>query len=80
VISRQGSLAVAGAVEDSERTASFIRANLSKIDEIYVSLDTHHVIIEKSTFRVSSLLETAYCAWSILEKFSWREPGSFYPD
>jgi nicotinamidase/pyrazinamidase len=37
-----GSLAVAGAVEDSERTASFIRANLSKIDEIYVSLDTHH--------------------------------------
>jgi hypothetical protein len=38
-----GSLGVPGAIEDSERTAAFIRSHLSEIDEIYVSLDSHHV-------------------------------------
>ena len=38
-----GSLAVNGANEDSERTADFIMANINKIDEIVVTLDTHHV-------------------------------------
>ena len=28
--------------EDSERIAAFIRSNMDKIDEIYVSLDSHH--------------------------------------
>jgi hypothetical protein len=39
----QGSLGVPGAIEDSERTAAFIEQHISEIDEIYVSLDTHHV-------------------------------------
>lgn len=37
-----GSLAVAGADEDSQRIADFIDSNIDKIDEIYVTLDTHH--------------------------------------
>lgn len=37
-----GSLAVAGATEDSKRIASLIRKNLTSIDHIYVSLDAHH--------------------------------------
>jgi nicotinamidase/pyrazinamidase len=38
-----GSLGVPGAIEDSERTAAFIRRHIRDIDEIYVSLDSHHV-------------------------------------
>ena len=38
-----GSLGVPGAIEDSQRTADFIEKHISEIDEIYVSLDTHHV-------------------------------------
>lgn len=38
-----GSLGVPGAIEDSERTAAFIEKHTGDIDEIYVSLDTHHV-------------------------------------
>jgi nicotinamidase/pyrazinamidase len=34
---------VPGAIQDSERIAAFIREHLSEIDEIYVSLDSHHV-------------------------------------
>ena len=37
-----GALGVPGANEDSERIATFIRANINKIDEIFVSLDSHH--------------------------------------
>jgi nicotinamidase-related amidase len=37
-----GSLGVPGAIEDSQRTADFIEKHISEIDEIYVSLDTHH--------------------------------------
>jgi nicotinamidase-related amidase len=37
-----GTLAVAGANEDSSRTAIFIYDNIDKIDEIYVTLDSHH--------------------------------------
>lgn len=37
-----GSLAVAGAIEDSERIAQFIQRNIRNIDEIYVTLDSHH--------------------------------------
>lgn len=40
-----GSLAVAGANEDSERIAAFIASNRQKISEIYVTLDSHHVLI-----------------------------------
>ena len=39
-----GSLGVPGAHEDSTRIASFITTNLQNIDEIYVSLDSHHRI------------------------------------
>lgn len=38
-----GSLAVEGANEDSARTASLILENINEIDEIYVTLDSHHV-------------------------------------
>ena len=38
-----GSLGVPGAVEDSQRTADFVNKHINEIDEIYVSLDTHHV-------------------------------------
>ncbi len=38
-----GSLAVPGANEDSERIAQFIYKHASAIDEIYVTLDSHHV-------------------------------------
>mmetsp|Transcript_7811 Transcript_7811/g.13163 ORF Transcript_7811/g.13163 Transcript_7811/m.13163 type:complete len:294 (+) Transcript_7811:100-981(+) len=37
-----GSLGVPGAIEDSQRTAAFIEKHIKDIDEIYVSLDTHH--------------------------------------
>lgn len=39
-----GSLGVPGANEDSARIAEFISRNLHTIDEIYVSLDSHHRI------------------------------------
>lgn len=38
----QGSLAVPGANEDAERVAKMIDAHLDDIDEIFVTLDTHH--------------------------------------
>lgn len=38
-----GTLAIAGANEDSARTASLILKNVDEIDEIYVTLDSHHV-------------------------------------
>ena len=38
-----GSLAVPGAEEDSERTAAFIREHMDEIEEIFVTLDSHHV-------------------------------------
>lgn len=40
-----GSLAVTGANEDSARIAQLIAANVDEIDEIIVTLDTHHVSI-----------------------------------
>ncbi len=40
-----GSLAVPGAEEDSKRTAKFIIDNMSSIDDIYVTMDSHHVWI-----------------------------------
>ena len=39
-----GSLGVPGAHEDSSRIADFIRRNIEQIDEIHVSLDSHHRI------------------------------------
>lgn len=38
----EGSLAVSGANEDSERIAEFIFKNYKNIHEIYVSMDSHH--------------------------------------
>lgn len=38
-----GSLAVGGATADSLRLSEMIRRNIHDIDEIYVTLDTHHV-------------------------------------
>ena len=38
-----GSLAVAGADQDSERIANLILQFINEIDEIYVTLDTHQV-------------------------------------
>ena len=38
-----GSLAIANANDDSERTASLILNNIDHIDDIVVTLDTHHV-------------------------------------
>ena len=39
-----GTLGVPGANEDSARVAAFIKDNIDQIDEIYVSLDSHHRI------------------------------------
>mmetsp|Transcript_15410 Transcript_15410/g.23238 ORF Transcript_15410/g.23238 Transcript_15410/m.23238 type:complete len:301 (-) Transcript_15410:237-1139(-) len=50
-----GSLAVPGANEDSERTAKFIKDNMNEIDEIVVTLDTHHAMhIAHGKFWVNS--------------------------
>lgn len=38
----RGSLAVGGADKDALVTANFIKKNLDKIDEIFVTLDSHH--------------------------------------
>ena len=38
-----GSLAVKGANEDSARIAEMIRTNMGDIDDIFVTLDSHHV-------------------------------------
>jgi nicotinamidase-related amidase len=38
-----GTLGVPGAQEDSERTAAFIREHIDEIDDIFVTLDSHHV-------------------------------------
>jgi hypothetical protein len=38
-----GSLGIAGANDDSARIAAFIDRHISAIDEIYVTLDSHHV-------------------------------------
>lgn len=38
-----GSLAVPGASEDSERIARLIRDNAEDIDELVVTMDSHHV-------------------------------------
>ena len=40
-----GSLAVPGATADSERIAKMITEHGDEIDEIYVTLDSHHVRI-----------------------------------
>jgi hypothetical protein len=37
-----GSMAINGANEDSERIAEFIKDNIPKIDEVFVTLDSHH--------------------------------------
>ena len=39
----EGSLAVTGANEDSARIAQMIRTNMTDIDDIFVTLDSHHV-------------------------------------
>ncbi len=53
-----GSLAVPGSNEDSGRIAELIRSNADKIDEIYVSLDSHHRIhIAHSVFWTNDLDE-----------------------
>lgn len=39
-----GSLAIPGANEDTSRIATMIKEHLQNIDEIFVTLDTHHVI------------------------------------
>lgn len=38
-----GTLAIGTANEDSARIAAFIDRHISTIDEIYVTLDSHHV-------------------------------------
>ena len=38
-----GTLGIQGAHEDSARTAAFINRHIGLIDEIYVTLDSHHV-------------------------------------
>lgn len=38
-----GSLAVPGALDDAERIAHFIANHLNDIDELVVTLDSHHV-------------------------------------
>lgn len=39
----QGSLAVAGANEDTHKISQLILKNIEKFDEIVVTLDSHHV-------------------------------------
>jgi hypothetical protein len=43
-----GNLAVVGANEDSARLAEFIHSNVDKIDEIFVTLDSHQVPLGRS--------------------------------
>ena len=71
----QGSLAVPGANEDSSRIANLILSNITEIDEIYVTLDSHHVssnIFQRPLFFFISNLyiytEKSYCTWNILDK------------
>lgn len=44
-----GSLAVPGATADAERIARFITDHSDDIDELVVTLDTHHVSVELSS-------------------------------
>ena len=39
----EGTLAVPGAIDDSRRISEMINNNIDKIDNIYVTLDSHHV-------------------------------------
>jgi hypothetical protein len=39
----EGTLPIKGANEDSERIAKMILENIDRIDEIYVTMDSHHV-------------------------------------
>ena len=43
-----GSLAIPGAMEDTKRIAALVEAHGDDIDEIYVTLDSHHVNIYRS--------------------------------
>lgn len=65
-----GTLGVPGAQEDSERTAAFIREHIDEIDDIFVTLDSHHVYLILSDFDCLLCInvENAHCSWSILVK------------
>lgn len=61
-----GSLAVGGATADTQRIAAMIRQNIAKIDEIYVTLDTHNKMhIAHASF------------WSSTEDGKGSEPDPF---
>ena len=53
-----GSLPVSGAVADSKRAADLIEANLDRISQIYVSLDSHHVMHIAHRYECESLPDT----------------------
>lgn len=46
-----GSLAVPGAIEDAERIAQFITDHCNDIDELVITLDSHHVSYKLKNFR-----------------------------
>ena len=48
-----GSLAVKGANEDSARIAQMIRTNMEDIDDIFVTLDSHHVSFVRVCFSIN---------------------------
>lgn len=50
-----GSLAVSGAVEDAGRIAQLIASHAERIDELIVTLDSHHVSKLKKVFYANLL-------------------------
>lgn len=77
-----GSLAVPGANEDSQRTADFIRDHINDLDDIFVTLDSHHVCSRFICYGLFvmciSLLEKSHCSWYYLGRFTWKRPSSIY--
>lgn len=66
-----GSLAVQGANEDSARIASLISENIQDIDEIYVTLDSHHVsLLIRILWYQHSCLYSLLCSALILHMAS----------
>jgi hypothetical protein len=54
----ESNLGIPGAIEDSIRLSDFIKRNINKISQIYVTLDSHYVIF-------SYMYYLSKCAYSI---------------
>ena len=79
--SRRGSLFVIGADEDSARIARMVDENLATIDEIYVTMDTHHklhmahaISWTRGYFKINSNERTVKTDGTLYEKGDRPEP------